>query len=125
MPTKIKSSDFSSYVADLIAEFGDEAAEANEKAIRKVAKDVTKELRSAGSYGGSKYRKTIGAEIKTSRIGIEASVGSKTPPGLTHLLEFGHAKKGGGRTKKAFNFIAPINDTVEAKYMKEMEALLK
>lgn len=46
MPTKIKSSDFSSYVADLIAEFGDEAAEANEKAIRKVAKDVTKELRS-------------------------------------------------------------------------------
>ena len=124
MTDKIQINDFSSYMADLIAEFGDEAVEANETAIRKVAKDVTKELRSAGSFGGSAYRKTIGAEIKTSRIGIEASVGSKTLPGLTHLLEFGHAKKNGGRTK-AFNFIAPINDTVEAKYMKEMEALLK
>ena len=124
MTDKIQINDFSSYMADLIAEFGDEAVKANETAIRKVAKDVTKELRSAGSYGGSKYRKAIGAEIKTSRIGVEAVVGSKTLPGLTHLLEFGHAKKNGGRTK-AFNFIAPINDTVEAKYMKEMEALLK
>ena len=57
-------------------------------------------------------------------MSVEARVGAGRNAGLTHLLEYGHAKQNGGRTR-AFNFVAPINDTVEQKYMKEMEELLK
>jgi hypothetical protein len=93
--------------------------------IRKVAKDVTKDLKKAGDFGGTgAFRKSIGVEIQETRIGIDAVIGAKKPYyRLTHLLEFGHAKQNGGRTK-AFNFVAPINDTVFDRYRKELEDLL-
>lgn len=115
-----------SVINQYLDEYGDEVIEANETAIRKVAKDVTKDLKKAGDFGGTgAFRKSIGAEIQQSRVGIEAVIGAKKPYyRLTHLLEFGHAKQNGGRTK-AFNFVAPINDTVYDRYTKEMEELLK
>jgi len=124
MPT-IKPADFQSAVSAMLDEYGDEVIEANEKAIRDVAKQATKELKKSGGYGGSgAFRKGIGNEITKTRISVEAVIGAKKNPGLTHLLEFGHAKQNGGRTK-AFNFVAPVNDKIEGKYMEEMEELLK
>lgn len=124
MPT-IKPADFQSAVMEMLDEYGDEVIEANETAIRNVAKKATKELKKSGDYGGSgKYRKGIGNEITKTRISVEAVIGAKKNPGLTHLLEFGHAKQNGGRTK-GFNFVAPVNDSIEGKYMEEMEELLK
>ena len=114
-----------STLKEYIDEYGDEAVKANEEAIRKTAKEVTRELKKAGSFGGTgKYRKSITNEIRKTRIGVSATIGAGKQAGLTHLLEFGHAKRNGGRTT-AFNFVAPINDTVEEKYMKAMEDLLK
>ena len=124
MPT-IKPADFQSAVSAMLDEYGDEVIEANETAIRKVAKQATKELKKSGDFGGSgKYRSGIGNEITKTRISVEAVIGAKKNPGLTHLLEFGHATQNGGRTKD-FNFVAPVNDTIEEKYMKKMEELLK
>lgn len=106
-------------------EFGDEAREASVKAVTKVAKEVTRELKKAGSFGGSgDYRKAIKSEVEVRRLTVSAKVGAGKWAGLTHLLEFGHAKKNGGRTT-AFNFVKPINDTVEQRFVKEMEELLK
>lgn len=121
----INANDFADTIAEYLDEYGKEAVEANETAIRKVAKEVTRDLKKAGSFGGTgKYRKSITSEIQKTRIGISATVGAGKNAGLTHLLEFGHAKQNGGRTR-AFNFVGPINDTVEDRYMKEMEGLLK
>ncbi|HAE17110.1 MAG TPA: hypothetical protein DCG51_11265 [Erysipelotrichaceae bacterium] len=106
-------------------EFGDEAREAAETAVRNVAKDVTKDLKKAGAFGGTgDYRKAIKNEVTVKRLRVSAEIGAGKWGGLTHLLEFGHAKQNGGRTT-AFNFVKPINDTVEQRFMKEMEALLK
>ena len=124
MPT-INAANFQSAVMDLLNTYGDEVIDANETAVKTVAKDVTKELKKAGTFGGSgQYRKSLTYQLTKTRISVEASIGSKKLSGLTHLLEFGHAKQNGGRTR-AFNFVAPINDTVESKYMKEMEELLQ
>lgn len=112
-------------INQFLDEFGDEAMQAAEKAVRKVAKDVTKDLKKAGSFGGSgDYRKAIKNEVTVKRLTVSADIGAGKWAGLTHLLEFGHAKQNGGRTT-AFNFVAPINDTVEDRFIKEMEALLK
>lgn len=120
----ISSKDFTDTILGYLDELGDEAVEANETALRSVAKDVTKDLKKAGSFGGSgAYRKSIVSEIKKTRVGVSAEIGAGRYGGLTHLLEFGHAKKNGGRTT-AFNFVAPINDSVEERYVKKMEELL-
>ncbi len=122
---RVTPNSFSSVIQQYLDEYGDEVIEANETAVRKVAKDVTKELKKAGDFGGSgKYRKGLTFEVNKSNLSVEARVGAGRNAGLTHLLEYGHAKQNGGRTR-AFNFVAPINDTVEQKYMKEMEELLK
>lgn len=122
---RVTPNSFSSVIQQYLDEYGDEVIEANETAVRKVAKDVTKELKKAGDFGGSgKYRKGLTFEVNKSNLSVEARVGAGRNAGLTHLLEYGHAKQNGGRTR-AFSFVAPINDTVEQKYMKEMEELLK
>lgn len=122
---RVTPNSFSSVIQQYLDEYGDEVIEANETAVRKVAKDVTKELKKAGDFGGSgNYRKGLTFEVNKSNLSVEARVGAGRNAGLTHLLEYGHAKQNGGRTR-AFNFVAPINDTVEQKYMKEMEELLK
>lgn len=121
----IDAADFRDTINEYLEEFGDDAYQANSEAITKVAKSVSKDLKKAGSFGGTgKFRKAITYEIQKNRVNVEATVGAGKHAGLTHLLEFGHAKQNGGRTK-AFNFVAPINDTVEQRYIKEMEALLK
>ena len=42
-----------STLKEYIDEYGEEAVKANEEAIRKTAKEVTRELKKAGSFGGS------------------------------------------------------------------------
>ena len=124
MPT-IDPADLQRTVMEYLDEYGEEVIEANETAIRDVAKETTQELKKSGSFGGTgKYRRGITSEIKKSRIGVEAVVGAGRNAGLTHLLEFGHAKQNGGRTT-AFNFVKPVNDRVEEKYMEKMEDLLR
>ena len=124
MPT-IDPADLQRTVMEYLNEYGEEVIEANETAIRDVAKETTQELKKSGSFGGTgKYRRGITSEIKKSRIGVEAVVGAGRNAGLTHLLEFGHAKQNGGRTT-AFNFVKPVNDRVEEKYMEKMEDLLR
>lgn len=123
--TKITPLQFYDVVSKFVEEYGEEARQASETAIQETAKDVSKDLKKAGSFGGKgEYRRAIGVELDKSRLGIEAHIGAKKYSGLTHLLEFGHAKRNGGRTT-AYNYVAPINDTVEERYMKKLEELLK
>lgn len=123
--TKISPLKVQDTIMQYLDEYGDEAREAAIQAVTKVAKDVTKELKKAGSFGGTgDYRKAMKSEVTVTRLTVSAKVGAGKWGGLTHLLEFGHAKQNGGRTT-AFNFVKPINDTVEDRFMKEMEELLK
>ena len=124
MPT-IEPAQLSAAVQDLLAEYGNEVISANEETVQKVAKEVTRDLKKSGSFGGTgEFKKSLGNKIEKTRLSVTASVGSKRLPGLTHLLEFGHAKANGGRVD-GFDFVRPVNDTVEDRYMKNMEELLK
>lgn len=108
-------------INSLLDEYGDETREAIEKSAKKTANEVVKDLRRGGSYeGGAEFNKGWTSKTETTRLGSETVVYNRTKPGLAHLLEFGHVKTNGGRTK-AFNFIAPIADTVEEKFMAAFE----
>ena len=118
MALRIDSGQLRDTINGILEEYGDEARDAIEESAKSTAKDLAKELRSAGTFkGGEDFKKGWSSKVEKGRLGSSAVVYNKTKPGLAHLLEFGHAKANGGRTR-AFNFIAPIADTAEEKFEK-------
>ena len=121
MAVKIESGALRDTINELLAEYGDEAQAAIEESAKAVGKEVAKELQKAGDFkGGKEFRKGWTSKTENTRLGAATVVYNKAKPGLAHLLEFGHAKQNGGRTR-AFNFIAPISDTVEEKFLDNFE----
>ena len=112
--TRVKVPDMYAVIAGILQTYGAGVADAVEETSKIVAKDVAKQLRKAGDFnGGKEYRR--GWDVHGKRVvglGGLYTVYNKTKPGLSHLLEFGHVKANGGRTR-AFNFIQPIVDTLE------------
>lgn len=121
---KIRPEQLTSTVNKILEEYGDEAREIMEQTITTTAREAAKQLKSAGGFGGSgKYQKGWKAKIEKKRLNIEAYVYNAKQPGLTQLLEFGHAKQNGGRTR-SFEHIAPINDWAQKEAVSRLEEKL-
>lgn len=130
MATKrVDASGLRALVNQFLEEYGSEVYEAVEKASATTAKALVKQLRKGGGYNtdevGRKYNRGWTAEQQVSRMSLSKTliaptiVYNKDVPGLAHLLEFGHAKRGGGRTKE-FNYIRPAVDSVEERFVEEV-----
>lgn len=123
--SKIEPADFAAAMEKLLEEYGDEVARNSEEALKATAKEVTKELKKSGKYGTvskKPFRKQFTYELNKTRLTTTATVGNKKA-GLTHLLEFGHATRGGGRSTTAYGFVEPINAKTEDIFIKEFEKL--
>lgn len=112
-------------VSDILSEYGDECADVLEDSIKTVTKKAQSELKGAGSFGGTgKYRKGWKTKIEKTRISVDAVVYNAAAPGLTHLLENGHALANGERSR-AFPHIAPVNDEAQTEVIDLLERKLK
>ena len=76
-----------------LTEYADLADTAMKKAVRKSATQVKNEISATGKYAKSWATKKIGENSHS----LEMTVHSKNRYQLAHLLEKGHAKRGGGR----------------------------
>ena len=115
--TKIQAPDLYAVCSRLLNAYGVTVADAIEETSKIVADKTAKKLKKAGTFKGGKEFKS-GWAVRGKRIrgvGGIYTVYNKEKPGLAHLLEFGHAKRNGGRTT-AFNFIAPIAETIEEEF---------
>lgn len=91
-------------VTKLMEEYASEVATDMKTEAKAVAKEAVKELKQASPEGaGSKkghykdgWTSTVESENAVS-VGIR--IYNRKKPGLTHLLEKGHAKRGGGRVE--------------------------
>lgn len=119
MAKGISADAMASTIAGILDEYTQDVSEAIEKTSKDVAKQVVRELKQGGGYkGGKDFNAGWTSKTEKTRLETVTHVYNKKFPGLAHLLEFGHAKRGGGRTT-AFNFIAPINDTVADKFAQD------
>jgi len=81
-------------------------------ATRSVAKAGAAAVRAAsGAFGGTgKYRKGWTYKVETRRLYSTGVIYNRTP-GLPHLLENGHAKRGGGRVDGQVH-IKPVEEEI-------------
>ena len=81
-----------------LTEYADLADEAMKKTVRKNAKSVKDEISANAPKRTGAYSKSWTAKkTKENSHSLEMTVHSKNRYQLAHLLEKGHAKRGGGR----------------------------
>lgn len=120
---KIHADQFRDAMNGILKEYSAEVGEKVATAIAETAEEASDELHTAGSFNGKKYRASWTYEVKKTALSADAVVFNKKHYRLTHLLEFGHAKQNGGRTR-AFTHIAPINDKTGEKVLQKLERML-
>lgn len=96
--SKVKIDSLSSEVMKELEKYADVTTENMKKAVQKAGKTVRDEIKSNAPSDTGKYSKSW--TVKTMRetsSSLELVVHSRNKYQLTHLLEFGHAKRGVGR----------------------------
>jgi hypothetical protein len=93
--------------------------------VKKAGKTVKQQIESTAPRKTGKYAKswTVKKTRETSDS-IQVVVHSKNRYQLAHLLEHGHAKRGGGRTR-AFPHIAPAEQAGTEQLVKDIERDLR
>jgi hypothetical protein len=116
MNEKIKPEQLSDVIMEGLEEYRDLSTDAMKEAVEKTAKNVKKEIQSKAPVRTGKYKKSwkvTKTEENAEKLVMTVHAGRYQ---LTHLLEHGHAKRGGGRVA-AIPHIAPA----EADGVKELD----
>lgn len=118
---RIKVNELTNAVMEELEEYAELATDAMKTAVKDAGKTVKKEIGLNAPVKTGQYKKswTSRTTAETSKD-IEVTVYSPSRYMLAHLLENGHAKRGGGRTR-AFPHIAPA----EAKGEEKLESDIK
>ena len=95
---RIKVDQLAATVMKELEDYADLATTDMKAAVRKAGNTVRNEIKSGAPSRTGKYAAswTVKTELETSQS-LELVVHSRNRYQLAHLLEFGHAKRGGGR----------------------------
>lgn len=112
----IKIDKLSDEIMKGLMEYKDLVADDVKSIVKKVGNDTKNEIKNNAPKRTGAYKKSWSVKItKENSNALTVTVHSKNRYRLTHLLEKGHAKRGGGRTK-AIPHIGPA----EEKAIKEL-----
>lgn len=107
---------------DILQDFSVEVAKATEESVRTVAKEATKKLRQTSPNVTGKYAKGWASKVEKTATTAEATIyGKKGTYQLAHLLEHGHARRGGGRKVDGIVHIKPVEEWA----VKEVETRIR
>jgi hypothetical protein len=117
---------FAEVVQDmLLKQYYPNVVEATTEVIDEVSKEAVKKLKQDSPKGTKgKYAKGWTRKVETGRLTVGATVyGKHGTYQLAHLLEHGHAKRGGGRTEQLVH-IAPVEQwAIDEAYERIMHRL--
>lgn len=114
---KVRAEDFYKEAGFAFQEYGNEITDAVKKAVkaeaRKCKKDIQERAPVRATNGGDYRDSWVASKVYDGPDGIRMSVhATKGQYRLTHLLENGHAKRGGAGRVDAIPHIGPAADAV-------------
>lgn len=107
-----------------LQEYADLATDDMKKAVKKAGNTVKTQIGATAPKRTGKYAKSWKTKnTKETSTELQVTVYSPTRYMLAHLLENGHAKRGGGRVK-AIPHIKPAEEVGEEQLVRDIEAAL-
>lgn len=122
MAKKVPIDRLSEEINNILKEYGDDVSGNVSEIVTAMTKKGAQAVKgqARGAVGGTgRYASGWTSEIEKSRLATVGTIYNKKP-GLPHLLEFGHALRGGGRTSAR-----PHIEPVEAEIVKEFESKVR
>ena len=108
-----------------LTDYADATADDVKNAVKNAAKTVKHKIQTGAPVRSGKYKKSWATKNTTeSATNLEITVYSRNRYQLAHLLEHGHAKRGGGRTR-AIPHIAPAEEMGIEQLEREIERSLR
>jgi len=121
MSKKVSIDQLEDAIMKELEEFASLASDDLKDAVRKTAKDVRTDIRDSAPVKTGKYKRSWSVKkVSETADSINLVVHSRNRYQIAHLLEHGHAKRGGGRVA-ARPHIAPAENKGNA----ELEKLIK
>lgn len=114
-----KTIDLEKEIGKILQQYGDSVTDNIKEVTKKVARAGVKSVKanSQSMFGGTgKYASGWASKVEDGRFSAQGIIYNKSLPGLPHLLENGHAKRGGGRVPGRAH-IAPV----ESELIKQFE----
>ena len=128
---KISPDDLSKTIETTLRDYVDVTEEACTRGVREVANRCVSELHSAHPSGSERYgswdeyNADWAKTRRTSKKGVYSEVvHNRKHYQLAHLLENGHALRGGGRAR-AFPHIAPVAEKAEEELLETIKKHIK
>ena len=98
MAKKITVDQLSDEIMDALEEYKEMTDEVVQTAVDTVSKETKKIVQAGSPVQTGGYQKGWAVKKTSAKAGqVSITVYNRKKPGLTHLLEKGHAKRGGGR----------------------------
>jgi hypothetical protein len=96
--TKVSIGNLADAIMEELNDYADLTADGVKAAVTKAAKTVRTEIQAGAPVKSGAYKKSWSTKTTSeSSQSLEITVYSRNRYQLAHLLEFGHAKRGGGR----------------------------
>ena len=125
MGRTVRIDDLANEVMEGLQEYADLATDSMKAAVKKAGNTVKTDITANAPERTGRYAKSWRAKTtKESATALEVTVYSPTRYMLAHLLEHGHAKRGGGRVA-AIPHIAPAEQRGADELEREIERSLR
>ena len=99
-------------VNDILSEFSTDVTKAAQEAVTEVSKEAVKKLKQTAPKGRTgKYSRGWTNRVEKTTTTAESTIYGKSGTyQLAHLLEHGHARRGGGRNVDGIVHIKPVEE---------------